>query len=154
MVVFTWPPMFGAFNLWLDCFFFPEKKTHALIFWILIAWGLGPWLGLICFMFLLKSRGFFFFCPDSKFFLVVKNFQISNFCGLFFLVRGLTGFLANSQQPAMKVKMYSETLKTSLPKTNSHFAPENRQTPKRKRYSNHPFSGAKMLVSGRVRDRL
>ena len=37
----------------------------------------------------------------------------------------------------------------TLPETN--IAPENRPGPKRKQsYSNHPFSGAKMLVSGRV----
>ena len=36
-------------------------------------------------------------------------------------------------------------------KLTANFAPENRQNPKRKgSYSNHPFSGAKMLVSGRV----
>ena len=33
----------------------------------------------------------------------------------------------------------------TLPETNSKFAPENRPS-----YSNHPFLGAKMLVSGRV----
>ena len=40
----------------------------------------------------------------------------------------------------------------TLPKTNSKFAPENRQNPKRKQsYSNHPFSGVNLLlVSGRV----
>ena len=38
-----------------------------------------------------------------------------------------------------------------LPETNSKFAPENRPKPNRKgSYSNHPFLGAKMLVSGRV----
>ena len=37
-----------------------------------------------------------------------------------------------------------------LPETNQN-APENRLKPKRKRsYSNHPFSGAKMLVSGKL----
>ena len=41
----------------------------------------------------------------------------------------------------------------TLPKTNSHFAPENRPKPKRKGLysnSNHQFSGAEMLVSGSV----
>ena len=40
----------------------------------------------------------------------------------------------------------------TLPKTNNNFAPENKPKPKRKtrKYSNHPFSGAKMLVVGRV----
>ena len=39
----------------------------------------------------------------------------------------------------------------SLPETNSKFAPENMPKPNRKGlYSNHQFSGAKMLVSGRV----
>ncbi len=39
----------------------------------------------------------------------------------------------------------------TLPETNSKFAPENRPKPNRKgSYSNHPFLGAKMLVSGRV----
>ena len=39
--------------------------------------------------------------------------------------------------------------KNTIPETN--VAPENRQGPKRKRsYFNHPFSGAKMYVSGRV----
>ena len=36
--------------------------------------------------------------------------------------------------------------KVTLPETNSHFAPENRPGPKRKRsYSKHPFSGAMLL---------
>ena len=40
----------------------------------------------------------------------------------------------------------------TLPETNSHFAPENRPKPQKetRKSSNHPFSGAKMLVSGRV----
>ena len=42
--------------------------------------------------------------------------------------------------------------KFTLPETNSKFAPENRPKPNRRQsYSNHPFLGAKMLVSGRVR---
>ena len=36
----------------------------------------------------------------------------------------------------------------TLPETN--IAPENRPSQKEPKYSNHPFSGAKMLVSGRV----
>ena len=40
---------------------------------------------------------------------------------------------------------------TTLPETNSQFAAENKPGPKRKLlFQFHPFSGAKMLVSGRV----
>ena len=46
--------------------------------------------------------------------------------------------------------LFQDFNRFTLPETNI-FAPEKRPKPNRKRsYSNHPFSGAKMLVSGRV----
>ena len=53
-------------------------------------------------------------------------------------------------QPFFKMLWLSGSKGDTLPETNSILAPENGPKPKRKRSSsNHPFSGAKMVVSFR-----
>ncbi len=52
-----------------------------------------------------------------------------------------------------ETKVIKMSCEDTLPETNNKFAPKNRPIPKghdRIPYPNHPFSGARMLLSGRV----